>query len=220
MIYILVVLTLVFYFLIKKNADKDDLSIRNKIQEQKGAPRILYLRSFNFDGENLGSDVSQYLNIFSLEVEIVNLFKKSFHLVAVGRPGERVPEIGFDRKYFSNETWQSEVSQLMKESAMIFFRPDTSDAVLWEFEQIIKMGYREKTLICADMGYIGHKNLRKVRYTIFCKKIGDRFGQVLPDFQEHKVWIALNEDNQWVFYRSSINAPVSMRLRTTRVDYM
>lgn len=179
--------------------------------DREGYKKILYLRSFLFDGKGIqagGLDVFQHLNLWPVELELANiLLRLKAHLVTIGKPLEEIPEIGFDRRYFDDDQWKPAVLDYMEQSVLIIYRPDSSDSLLWELEQILEKGYAGKTLIWADMGYGTDYTLNKVRYNIFARKAGEKCGLKLPEYNRWKTWIALDENDAWHGYTLISSAP-------------
>jgi hypothetical protein len=200
-LYVLIVLILVVGALIRKSIARGSLEVTHKEREERGSDKVLYLRSFKLDGKGMvgtNMDMFENLNLLPPELDLAKaLIKYDFHLITVGRPGQEIPDIGFDRKYFGEDVWHEEVIKLINESVLIIYRPDTSDAILWEFEQVIKNKAIDKLLIWADMGYNVNVALNRARYHIFQKKALQRLQEELPEFDKWKIWIALDEEGYW-----------------------
>lgn len=81
------------------------------------------------------------------ELELASALMNLGQLFAIGKPDEQIPEIGFERLYFSNDLWKEEVLKLMTDSVLIVYRPDSSDNVFWEFEQILNFNLQPKVII-------------------------------------------------------------------------
>jgi len=201
LLYLIITVLIVAGALIRKSMSRSTLEIIHPAREAKGSAKLLYLRSFKLDGKGwvtTNTDIFEGLNLFPPELDLAKAFIKfDFHLIAVGRPGEKIPEIGFDRKYFNNDVWQQEVIKLISESVLIIYRPDPSDAVLWEFEQVLNAKASDKLMIWANMGYNTDIKLNKVRYNIFKKKAFERLQEELPEFNKFKGWIALDAQGCW-----------------------
>ncbi|MBN7800142.1 hypothetical protein J0A67_04675 [Algoriphagus aestuariicola] len=129
-----------------------------------------------------------------LAEQLINL---PYHLVAVGRPNEEVPEIGFDRKKFSDDKWQDAVLRFMKESEMIIWRPDTSHGLFWELSKIFELNYRNKLVVWTEMGYENLIDVQKTRYDIFARKANQQFEEIFPPFNRYKQFIVSKEKDHW-----------------------
>src|SRR4051812_47723314 len=99
LVYISIVVIFLIYFWIRKGAKAADFKDIHESREKVNAPKILYLRSFQVDGDDEGTGNISALQILPKELDLANAFiKYNYHLVAVGNPNEDLPEIGFDRK--------------------------------------------------------------------------------------------------------------------------
>jgi hypothetical protein len=57
-------------------------------------------------------------------------------VIAIGRPGEKVPPCGAAQEYINGSDWQSRVVQLFDEAAAVVAIMATSDGLAWELNQI------------------------------------------------------------------------------------
>jgi len=144
----------------------------------------------------------------TLEFDLADSLSGLGYLVAVGKPGEEIPEIGFDRRYFANDEWQTQVKMIMELSAMIIYRPDSTDGVIWEYEQIKLGNHKSKVLIWTQMGDDVNNELQKVRYNIFRKKVFDKFGDTMPMFSRLNKFIFCNSNGQWESVFSPGKTPI------------
>ena len=71
--------------------------------------------------------------------------------VALGRPGELLPEIGA-RTYTSNDEWQSRVLNLMSRAKLIVLRAGDTPSFLWEFEAVTKHVKPECVIVLLPYG--------------------------------------------------------------------
>ena len=56
-------------------------------------------------------------------------------VVAIGKPGEPLPELGAARLYVADDQWQAKVIELMGKAALVVIRLGASPGLLWEIEQ-------------------------------------------------------------------------------------
>lgn len=99
------------------------------------APTILYLRSFATDGEGrrlggIGRSVEQRLARGLADLG---------HLLAVGDPDERLPELGALRVYETDATWRERVEALMRSSTACVVQCQPSDGVVWEVGRSVEL---------------------------------------------------------------------------------
>jgi hypothetical protein len=66
--------------------------------------------------------------------------------VAVGKPGEPVPEVGAARMYLHDDKWQAEASKLIGEARLIVVRAGATEGLRWEVGQLVRRA-RPTTLL-------------------------------------------------------------------------
>jgi hypothetical protein len=108
-------------------------------------PPVLYLRSFADDDQALIDDEGsalarrsmQLLRPPSPEEELAAFLRRLGPVVAIGKPGEPLPELGAARLYVAHDAWQAKVRSLMAQAGLVVVRVGTSPGVLWEIEQAL-----------------------------------------------------------------------------------
>lgn len=130
---------------------------RSAAQAMADDPRapVLYLRSFQDDGRMLVADeggaVAQKLfgalTPTSAEEELADTLERVGPVVAIGKPGEPLPELGAARLYVGHDVWQEEVNALMRQAALVVVRVGTSPGVLWEINQALEHLQRERLVL-------------------------------------------------------------------------
>jgi hypothetical protein len=66
--------------------------------------------------------------------------------IAIGAPGEVLPQLGAARAYFTNEEWQSAVLNLMDKARLIIIVPGPGRWVEWEIRNVIAKNYFDKLI--------------------------------------------------------------------------
>lgn len=95
-------------------------------------PPVLYLRSFQDDERMLSASES-------FEQSLTSVLSDIGPVIAVGRPGERLPPQGGARLYVNDESWKTTVCDLMSRSALTILRAGTSGGVLWELTRVVEL---------------------------------------------------------------------------------
>lgn len=124
-------------------------------------PPVLYLRSFKDDGDaNLGMASSAWsrrvvnaVQLSSVEEELAAVLHGIGPVVAIGRPGEPLPELGAARLYVSHDAWQQAVGNLMRQAGLVVVRVGASPGVLWEVDQALTHVPRDR-LVLAMIGNV------------------------------------------------------------------
>lgn len=123
-------------------------------------PPVLYLRSFKDDGSAILDDGGSKLmrRMFAAlapqtpEQELADLLRHVGPVVAIGKPGEPLPELGAARLYVTNDQWQHAVTDLMKQAALVVVRIGSSAGVLWEIEHALSLIPRERLVLALMSG--------------------------------------------------------------------
>ena len=124
---------------------------------RNAAGPILYLRSFSDDER-----ASTRHGALTEEEHLARALAWIGPLVAVGRPGERLPQVGAQRIYLTDDTWQARISELMKSSAMVVMRTGTGTGFHWELMHALSTLEPQKLLVVVD----SRKELRALLDTI------------------------------------------------------
>jgi hypothetical protein len=142
-------------------------------------PDVLYLRAFETD-----SSVSRYVRwsfllprliagIVTEEEQLRDVLQPFGDLIAIGRPGEKLPTPGAARLYASDAQWQSVVSDQMRSAALVVIRAGHSTGLLWELKQAFETLDPRKLLILV-------MNMKAKNYAVFREDVGKMLGVVFP----------------------------------------
>ena len=105
---------------------------------------ILYLRSFRSDSKADTAEQQRFLwrllpmpfpqTLATEEEQIEQVMSHFGPFVAIGRPGERLPQLGAHRVYSSNDAWQEHIKDLLQRSQLVLVRVDDTEGLWWEIE--------------------------------------------------------------------------------------
>lgn len=130
------------------------------LQIDKRAP-VLYLRSF-LDDESRSPDfglikkevgggtVFNFQRVVDEEALARTLQRCLGPVVAIGRPGETLPELGAYRMYFSDEHWKVEVIGLVNRSQLVVLRIGSTGGLLWELKNTVDRVEPEKIILYSN----------------------------------------------------------------------
>jgi hypothetical protein len=105
---------------------------------------ILYLRAFKDDSAL--ADAS--FRITTLEEHLVRaLMASGRRVVALGKPGERLPQLGAERFYVDDAEWQAVISMWIDKSKLILMCAAPTEATSWEIQRIFISGNQEKLML-------------------------------------------------------------------------
>lgn len=118
---------------------------------------VLYLRPFDLDDELYGIKPAPSRNpVRRLQTPLSRTFEEDIVLtlrfkvgpvVAVGRPGERLPLSGARRFYLPLDNWQPTVSDVIRKARLVVLATGTSEGTLWEFTEAVRLLPPERLLV-------------------------------------------------------------------------
>jgi hypothetical protein len=71
--------------------------------------------------------------------------------VAIGRPGEALPQLGAARTYASDAEWRAKVLAIMAASRLIAVIVGATPGLGWELGQIVERGWTDKLLLVIPL---------------------------------------------------------------------
>jgi hypothetical protein len=147
---------------------------------------VFYLRSFAMDKVlSRRSWLERYLGIFPLantEQRVTSKLRKIGPVIAIGRPGEKLPQLGAARFYVSNELWQQKVGEVVVESQLVLWMSGLTNGLGWELEHLIGRLKPERFLLWAHPHLLGLSEARREEeWRAFLAKFGKHFPKPLPE---------------------------------------
>lgn len=182
---------------------------------RRDAGFILYLRSFRSDmrayrsGDFIPGHMTSggidtlfqsFLTFFSrlrwrCENVVFSILKPLAPVIAVARPGERMPMAGSIRLFVPGEDWQGVVADLARSASCIVFDVDDTGGLAWEMELVLREGYLGKTVfVCIDAA--GNADPGEVE-----KVLGEAFScgadsLTAPDAEEGDVFMVVGDETR------------------------
>lgn len=121
------------------------------LRTDKRAP-ILYLRSFQSDDvedpRSIGSTIGSAWMQRTVEERDVQHLRRIGPVLAVSRPGTRLPPIGAARIAFSDADWKTGVRDLVNDSQLIVVKVGTSANLFWELGELFRARPFRPVLVC------------------------------------------------------------------------
>jgi hypothetical protein len=106
---------------------------------------VLYLRSFDDDIK-----AAKRRGSWTEEEHLVQMLALIGPVIAIGRPGEKLPQLGARRLYVSDEEWQGTVENLIKRSRLVAIRTGRSTGLLWEFQKCLELLRPDQLLLVVS----------------------------------------------------------------------
>lgn len=147
----------------------DAWTTQEALHQDPRAP-VLYLRAFQEDGKTAMSAVMsswkaklyEIVQAATPEQELARLLDVVGPMVAIGKPGEPLPELGAYRMYVDHDRWQSVVLDLMNSAALVVMRVGASAGVSWELEQMLAHVPRQRLLLLILAGQAPHPDAQEL----------------------------------------------------------
>ena len=145
------------------------------MEEDTRAP-VLYLRSFGDDGEGVMGHTSRAQGFLAPTVEekLAAAMRHVGPFVAIGRPGETLPELGAARMYVSDDHWQDEIVALMERAQIVLLRIGDTPGFWWEVQQVMERVEMARVVFFFPPG-TGHL------YPRFRQMAGEQIDALLPE---------------------------------------
>jgi len=138
-------------------------------------PPVIYLRSFKDDKKAaVPASLTGWLVFYTEEEQLVHVLNDFGPCIAIGQPGEQLPDLGASRMYLADDEWQDKVKEFLVKSNLVVLRAGTTPNFFWEVEQSAKMVRPENLIIIIPM--------RKKQYNQFRDRADQYFSKPLPDY--------------------------------------
>lgn len=120
-----------------------------------GEKTVLFLRAFDDDDVTIRAPfggIGPERPAFPggwvrIEEYVATLAVGEGDFVAIGRPGEGLPELGAARTYWADDEWQSAVSEIAHRCRAIVMIAGSSAGVSWEIQELQRLGVLHKTIV-------------------------------------------------------------------------
>lgn len=121
-------------------------------------PPVVYLRSFGVDNQFLvassgrGARLRTHLNYaasVSPEQEMAFIMERIGPVVAIGKPGERLPELGAARLYVGDDEWREVVGNFINDAALVVIRAGETANLWWETKEALTRRSPERVIVMA-----------------------------------------------------------------------
>ncbi len=140
-------------YLILRKGKKYSVEGGESVLKRDTRPPVLYLRSFNDEVEdrsmakyvkNISTSNKKDLALtmpsvgFREQDALGYVFRKIGPYIALGKPGEKLPELGSSKIYVPNESWQNAIRDYFKKSILIIFRAGKTEGLKWELQELVQ----------------------------------------------------------------------------------
>lgn len=191
---------------------------------QKADPKfVLYLRSFSDDESQqsdfgIGFDSHARFRFTRVQTEqrlCRTLERCVGPVVAIGRPGEKLPELGAYRLYVDDSQWKSEVLALAERATLVVLRTGSSKGLHWELDQLLRGSLVKKVILYSDRGKFPVEFIERLR--ILGVSTVPRYSFLLIDQDSPSVFGSNRIDD--VLEAKHLFVPRSMAVRVSSAAY-
>ena len=152
-------------------------------------PPVIYLRSFQHDKKGAGSAAgSRYwggwaalFDLKTVEERLAEALTPIGPVVAIGKPGEKLPALGAARLYVGDDEWQETIRVLMERAKLVVLLLGDTPGFWWELERSVKDLPPERLVLLVPF--------RKTRYDAFREQAASHFAHPLPDYSTRSWWM-------------------------------
>jgi hypothetical protein len=155
-------------------------------------PPVIYLRSFKDDGRYVKTMKDKLplwrllhpiklwgsvLNAFDTRTEeevLAEVLCKIGPVVGIGRPGEKLPQLGAARVYVDDDHWQQTVHDFLSQAGLVVLRLGKTPGFFWEVEQSTSKMNPARLIVLVPLSH------RK--YAQFCERAATHFPKGLPAY--------------------------------------
>lgn len=147
---------------------------------------ILYLRSFELDQHIAEHRLTLREFLFAqpqatAEEILAKELRRCGPVIAIGRPGEHLPELGAARFYVSGERWRDKIADLVRVVQLVVVGTGATQGLAWELSHLIKNLPADRLVLWAHPHI---KRLdpadREAEWTAFLGGLGRLFPKPLP----------------------------------------
>ncbi len=145
---------------------------------------IFYLRSFGLD-ELIGApsvlEILFNIPIANREQAMVAQLRPCGPVIAIGRPGEKVPSLGASRFYVAHNLWQEKVADVSKVARLVVWASGTTPGLQWEITHLVRSLPPERLILWAHPWLLDlDPDEREAEWAAFVDGLGQLFPKPLP----------------------------------------
>jgi hypothetical protein len=117
------------------------LDVAHQVDDRR--PPVVYLRSFQVDKRlsRRPLAVGRVASLHTEEEQLVEALQEMGPVVALGKPGERLPRLGASRVYVEDAEWRQQVLSWFSRAALVVIHvpANPTEGLAWEIEQSLRL---------------------------------------------------------------------------------
>jgi tetratricopeptide (TPR) repeat protein len=136
-------------------------------------PPVVYLRSFKDDAAAASNPFQNVLGVATFifgmsteEEQLAEAFSGIGPFIAIGKPGEKLPQVGAARMYVGNEEWHDCISGWMASAQLVVLRAGRTDGFWWEVKRAGEVVGPARILFLVPFGRKRYEEFRERAETL------------------------------------------------------
>ena len=174
------------------------LSVKSaeELMAEDRRPPVVYLRSFRSDGELASSHGVMFgLPSSNAEQIVGRIMCRIGPFVAIGKPGERMPELGAARLYVGNDEWQARISEMLEVASLVLLRVGSTEGFWWEVKRVVEQVSPERVLFLVNWPAGTSPAIDEAKYQAFKERADTLLPHPVPAELNNHCFLAF--DDQW-----------------------
>jgi len=146
---------------------------------------ILFLRSFDIDEATAQPSLPELLGITNVvatpEQKLVKALAKSGPVLAIGRPGEKLPPLGAARFYVTDALWRQKIADIASVSQLVVVTSGVTAGLAWEIRHIMASVSPRRLVLWAHPHLLKwRRKAREAEWSLFTDTLGQLFRHPFP----------------------------------------
>ena len=190
----------------------------NELLLKDQRPPVLYLRSFEAEAVTRRTFRWWWLispawlwDLTSEEEYLAKALNVIGPTIAIGKPGEELPELGAARLYVGHNEWRQTVKSYSERSKLVVLRLGETPGFWWELENALKTLRPENLLLIVPFN--------REQYDAFCARAKDHFVHPLPKYVDSRKLLRGTKSLRGMIYFKPDWTPVYIDLRSVVVPW-
>jgi len=161
-------------------------SAEEELSRNRNRRPSFYLRSFELDAAFAKPQFGMVEFLLgrprlTMEQMITRALRRRGPVIAIGRPGERLPSLGAARFYVDDESWKSKVNDITAAAEVVVWATGVTDGLRWELDHLIGTVPPDRLIVWAHPHALQlPPEEREREWARFCDGLGSRFPVRLP----------------------------------------
>jgi len=145
--------------------------------------------------------------VHSFEGHMAGMMSNFGPFIAIGRPGERLPELGAARMYVGDDEWQSTVLDILSRCKAVVLRGGQTEGLRWELGEVVRNMNPRQVLVVVPRKAAQFDAFRQWANTILPTPLPDKIDGQFIMFADDWTPVVLNRQRTLKSWFRSFLAP-------------